>query len=190
MPPVFLPSPTLATTAGRSSAPTFLGLSILASSPVKTFKTKPLSLVAFLYYYVLCVVKAQFRPFIAGLLILSVMVSTTGATFHHHLCLMAVERACDLQPPAGDDPSNCCTPSHDESDCCTVEAEFRKTGVSPVSVLFQWSLAWALPPTPPPSPAAQLAFQEATVALSPFDPDPSPPLPGREIVILHQAFLL
>jgi len=137
-----------------------------------------------------CAVKVWFRPLIAGLLALSVMVSTTGATFHRHFCLIAVERTCDLQPPAGEDAPSCCGIGHNESDCCTAKLEFRKTDVSPVSALFQWAMAWALLPTLPSSPAAQLAFGGAIVVSSPSVPDTSPPLPGQKIVILHQAFLL
>jgi hypothetical protein len=142
-------------------------------------------------------VKTLLRSFVARLLALSVLVSTTGATFQRHFCQMAAEEACHLADPA--EPASCCAlhgvldapTTNDGGDCCALETEFKKTEAGPVQDQSSLFIGWVavLPPAMAwgPEPAAQwVALPQKVLAYA----DPSPPLPGRQRVVLHHHFRL
>jgi hypothetical protein len=137
-------------------------------------------------------VKTLLRSFVARLLALSILVSTTGATFQRHFCQMAAEESCHLTDQAG--PASCCAldaGAADEGNCCALETEFKKTEAGPLQDQATLLACWVavLPPLPDwqPKLVARLAIPPAQVL---GYADPSPPLLGRERVVLLQTFRL
>jgi hypothetical protein len=142
-------------------------------------------------------VKTLLRSFVARLLALSVLVSTTGATFQRHFCQMADEEACHLAEQPG--PASCCAlhaarhtgATDDGGGCCALETEFKKTEAGPVQDQSPLFIGWVavLPPAVAwgPVPAAQRVVPQPQVLAY---TNPSPPLPGRQRVVLHHHFRL
>ncbi|MCU0448769.1 MAG: hypothetical protein MUC97_02840 [Bernardetiaceae bacterium] len=154
------------------------------------------------------------RHTLAWLLSVSLLVSTTGRPLYRHFCSVLgqpatvaaalASLACPHAPEPA--PEACCLPSPDngcpsatddqagcgDDDCCKTEKVWQHTEPGPLqSKPSLPTVDWvALPPPVPPAVVAWAPAMAVSSVLAavPAPPNPSPPKPGRTVLLQKQCW--